>query len=161
MTTLWSPSGNWNVVVNLTDNKRNIHMEEQKLPSQHSYIPEDLKIDKLIAVDFDCKICGGDCIRRRICCDGKGKCKLLVMLDTKILFWCGSENETVTRKQFCENVVNANPEKIEYGVRSNVTVLTFCGESFRFHAYGETHFYWPNNEDYDSSKIHEDYQPSE
>ena len=114
-----------------------------ELSQELNFEREDF-MDKL----FDCKQCGGHCIRRRICCDGKGQCKLLFVLDEKILFWCGSENKSVTRKQYCEILTYAKTKTIVYGLRSNVFVSKFCKKSFRFHDHGETRFNWPKNEDF-------------
>ncbi len=134
--------------------ERGMHMDEQKLPPQLSKIPQDLEIPRDLGIEelmdkrFDCQYCHGDCIRRRICCDGKGQCKLCVIFDTQILFWCGSENKFVQREFFCETVFYAKPKKIVYGLRSNVTLFVgFDDKFFCFDDHGETLFNWPKKED--------------
>ena len=128
---------------------------KRKTTSESSTIPEDLKKELFLHERFDCKKCHGNCNRRRICCDGKSDCKLRCLFDEqnpleieptpKILFWCGSVEKYVSRKQFCENDRNAEPEKFVNCGRPNGNVLTFCGEIFSFHEDGETHFKWPKN----------------
>lgn len=115
----------------------------RKLRPKDLPIPQYLTKRELMDDRFDCDGCSSHCIRRRICCNGNGECRLQDMIDGKIIFWCGTQNKYVTRNRFCLFFCTAKPKIFDqFGLRSNVDVYETDGEVANFDKHGETCFEW-------------------
>ncbi len=98
---------------------------------------------KFLSKEFDCKECGGNCNRRRKCCQRNGRCQLLLVEDKSIVFWCGIQDSSVRLNPFCEMKNSASlvvRQQIARGPEYSIKISK--QEIVCFDKFGETLIAW-------------------